>query len=223
MNSIASRLVQTLVLTGFVGASGCATKGFVRGELETIRQQMEAEDGRLASEIEILGNSTAEAMARAELALEYAGEAKDLALGRVGYEEVASYTVHFPTDSFDIGGDGLPALEEASGLIQGHPEYIVDIYGFADSSGSVSYNRLLGQKRAESVLRFLAEQSESSLQRFAAVSYGEEKPVGGNAVDNRRVVVSVIARTLGSLEAEPEQKRAEPTDESSEEISQLRP
>lgn len=219
MKSIGSMLAWTLALTGFVGASGCATKGFVRNELDSVRHEMRAEDGRLASEIEVLGNSTAEAMARAELALEYAGDAKNLALGRVGYEEVASYTVHFKNDSFEIGADGLPALEEASVLIQGHPEYVVDIYGFTDSSGSVSYNRLLGQKRAESVVRYLLERSQSSLQRFATVSYGEEKPISSQARDNRRVVVSVIAKTAmpESQDIEDEEKN------SSEEISQLRP
>lgn len=221
---IGSGWVQALVLTGFVGASGCATKGFVRDELGSLRQQMEAEDSRLSSEIQILGNSAAEAMARAELALEYAGEARDLALGKVGYEEVASYTVHFPRDSYELGGDGLPALDEASSLIQGHPEYVVDIYGFTDSSGSVSYNRLLGQRRAESVLRYLAEQSQSSLQRFAAVSYGEEKTLGGNSTDDRRVVVSVIARTPTGKISTPAETETDTTDEpSDEEISLLRP
>ena len=218
LKSIGSKLVWTLALTGFVGASGCATKGFVRGELDSVRNEMRAEDGRLASELEVLGNSAAEAMARAELALESAGEAKNLALGRIGYEEVASYTIHFGTDSFEIGGDGLPALEEASVLIQSHPEYVVDIYGFTDSSGSASYNRLLGQKRAESVVRYLLERSQSSLQRFATVSYGEEKPISGAARDNRRVVVSVIAKT-----ALPESKEEDAKKDSSEEITDLLP
>ena len=219
MKSIGNTLVWTLALTGFVGAGGCATKGFVRDELDSIRHEMRAEDGRLASEIEVLGNSTADAMARAELALEYAGEAKNLALGRVGFEEVASYTIHFKSDNFEIGGDGLPALEEASILVQSHPEYVVDIYGFTDSSGSVSYNRLLGQKRAESVVRYLIERSQSSLQRFATVSYGEEKPVSGDAQDNRRVVVSVIAKAPLPEAGEDDAKK----DDSSEEITQLRP
>ncbi|MEZ4647428.1 MAG: OmpA family protein [Candidatus Eisenbacteria bacterium] len=220
MKSTWKKMALLVILTGFVGSSGCASKGFVRDELDSLRHEMRAEDGRLASEIEILGNSTAEAMARAELALEYAGEAKNLALGRVGYEEVASYTVHFSSDSFDLGGDGLPALEDAAMLIQGHPEYVVDIYGFTDSSGSVSYNRLLGQKRAESVLRYLLERTQTSLHRFAAVSYGEEKPLGGKASDNRRVVVSVISKK--ALENTGEEEQKDSNEDSSEEITMLR-
>lgn len=187
-----------MAMASLVAGTGCATKGFVQTEMDALRQQMVAGDDDLRAELAVVANSASEAMARAELALEHAGEARDLALGEVGYSEVESYTIKFGYDSFELGGDALMSLENAAGLIRGNPNYVVDIYGFTDSSGQASYNMLLGQKRAESVLRYLMERSSTSLQRFAAVSYGEDKPVSSNPADNRRVVVSVIARTPNS-------------------------
>ncbi len=193
-----SKMWIMMAMASLVAGTGCATKGFVQTEMDALRQQMVAGDDDLRAELAVVANSASEAMARAELALEHAGEARDLALGEVGYSEVESYTIKFGYDSFELGGDALMSLENAAGLIRGNPNYVVDIYGFTDSSGQASYNMLLGQKRAESVLRYLMERSSTSLQRFAAVSYGEDKPVSSNPADNRRVVVSVIARTPNS-------------------------
>lgn len=193
-----SKMWIMMAAVSLFAGTGCATKGFVETEMDALRQQMMAGDDDLRAELAVVANSASEAMARAELALEHAGEARDLALGEVGYSEVESYTIKFGYDSFELGGDALMSLENAAGLIRGNPNYVVDIYGFTDSSGQASYNMLLGQKRAESVLRYLMERSSTSLQRFAAVSYGEDKPVSSNPADNRRVVVSVIARTPNS-------------------------
>lgn len=220
MNSLVTRTAWLALLTGSVTLTGCATKGFVRNELDSVREEMRAGDDRLATELETVSNSAAEAMARAETALQTAGEARDLALGKVGYEEVASYSVTFARDSFEIDGAAMSALEEAASKIQGHPEFVVDIYGFTDATGPSTYNLLLGQKRAEAVLRFLLERSQSSAQRFAAVSYGEEKPVSGSDAENRRVIVSLIQKTAKPQAPAPESSDGKKSDE---EITMLHP
>src|SRR5262249_3785960 len=93
--------------------------------------------------------------------------------------------------------------EEIASRLQSHPEYVVDVYGFTDSKGSTKYNYELGRRRAEAVVRSLAERVPGSLHRFAAVSYGEAS-YGGEAASNeptrRRVEISLVERTADTTQ-----------------------
>jgi outer membrane protein OmpA-like peptidoglycan-associated protein len=71
----------------------------------------------------------------------------------------------------------------------------VEIQGHGDSRGSAKYNEALGEKRAESVRRFLNDQG-IPLYHLSAISYGEEKPKADNSTAegqqaNRRAVLVV--------------------------------
>src|SRR5512140_447547 len=84
-------------------SQGCATRGFVRARLEDLRRSFDQDSaeqaGRISTELTQVRNSTHEALARAQLASGQAGEARDLALGKAGYQEVARYPVFFATDA----------------------------------------------------------------------------------------------------------------------------
>jgi len=192
-----SRFVLAGSLLCLLGATGCATKGFVRGELESMRSEMRAGDEHLLSEIQDVENSASEALARADMAFDHAGSARDLALGNAGFEEIDSYEVSFGFDSANLSHDAIAMLDQAAIAISANPATLVDVYGFTDASGSAAYNIALGQKRAEAVMRHLVARTPGQLSRYAAVSFGEEQPVdlAGNAAASRRVVVSLIART----------------------------
>lgn len=179
--------VATLIL------SGCATKGFVNSEIGALRMEMEAKNSELASTLEEVRNSASEALARAELAAGESGHARELALGRIGYRIADTYTVTFDYNSVELGPAAEGILAEVAARIRNHPEYLVDIYGFTDSAGSSSYNLELGQRRAEAVLRYLVAQGPAELQRYAAVSLGEENPAA-DASQSRRVEVNLVLR-----------------------------
>lgn len=177
-------------------AAGCATKGYVNDQIAELRQEHAAMESETAS----LRNSTQDALSRASTAFDAAGEARDLALGRAGLEEVNRYTVFFAFDSARIDDSGEATLSRAVSEIQDHPEVIVDVYGFADPTGSDSYNLELGNRRAMEVMRYLVEAAPNQLSRYAAVSYGERDYAGmaperSTNAESRRVVVSLIRRT----------------------------
>lgn len=183
-------------LLASIGFSGCATKGFVRRELETVRGEMATGQVELSDQMTQLRNSVDEALARAEVANGLAGQARDLALGKTGFREVGRYTVHFPFDGDEIDTDGEIALEEVTSRVESHPEYLVDVYGYTDSNGTTRYNYELGRRRAESIVRGLAERVPGSLHRFAAVSYGESQPpdAPSEPSEQRRVEISLVER-----------------------------
>lgn len=188
---------MSLGLSLSIGMSGCATKGFVRGELSSLRRDMESGQDALRTEMTAMRNSVDQALARAEAANGLAGDARDLALGKVGYREVGRYTVQFDYNHDEFDGAGELTLEEVASRLESHPEYVVDVYGFTDSQGSTKYNYELGRRRAEAVVRSLAERVPGSLHRYAAVSYGESSPAGGADRDEssrRRVEISLVER-----------------------------
>ena len=185
---------QTALILTVVAAlpfAGCATKGYVNGRVSELRTETD-------QRMDTLENSTADALARAESASGSAVEARELALGRAGLEEISSSTELFAFDSDELTGDAQASLDQVAREIQGHPEVIIDVYGFADPTGPDRYNFDLGQRRAMSVMRHLVDQTPGQLSKYAAVSFGEMplrgREVTGNNSDARRVVVSLIRR-----------------------------
>jgi peptidoglycan-associated lipoprotein len=194
---------KQIVVLGVVAlafSQGCATRGFVRASLDDLRRNVQADTDRLQQDVDQTRNNTQEAMARAELAFGQAGEARDLALGKNGYQEAGRYTVSFAFDSDELKPEAMSTLDEAALQIQDHSEYLVDVYGFTDRTGRARYNIVLGQRRADAVMRYLTMRTPGMLSRYAAVSYGAEAPVADQSTkegraQNRRVVVSLVAKT----------------------------
>ncbi|AGH38130.1 Outer membrane protein P6 [Bibersteinia trehalosi USDA-ARS-USMARC-188] len=99
-------------------------------------------------------------------------------------------TVYFGFDRYDIEG-------EYRNLLDAHAAYLnaakgsVTVAGHADERGTPEYNIALGQRRADAVKNYLANQGAANV---STVSYGEEKPavLGHTEADyakNRRAVL----------------------------------
>ena len=76
-------------------------------------------------------------------------------------------------------------------------QYFVEIQGHTDDTGSAKYNDDLGQRRADSVRRYLARQDGLPLNRMSSISYGDTLPAAPNKTkkgraQNRRVVLVVL-------------------------------
>jgi peptidoglycan-associated lipoprotein len=182
----------SVALAGSMSLGGCATKGYVNKQIDAHNQKDEAQFAELR-------NSTADALARAKTASGTADEARELALGKAGLEEINRYTVFFGFNSDGLRDSEDGTLDQAANEITSHPEAIVDVYGFADPTGPDSYNLDLGQRRANEVMRQLLAASPNQLSKFAAVSFGERDLSGMSAPSDehssqRRVVVSLIRR-----------------------------
>jgi peptidoglycan-associated lipoprotein len=186
--------------------AGCATKGFVRSQIEANRQETASETHDLAQRtdsvekrLDQISNSTDQAMARASSAFDVAEEARAQALGGLGYREAARYEVHFAFNSAQLDDDARKTLTRAAQDIENEPGKLVDIYGYADATGPAEYNLQLGQWRADGVMRFLVDHTPPPMSRYAAVSYGEKDAATGDTTPearakDRRVVVSLIEK-----------------------------
>src|SRR5262249_42925986 len=67
-----------------------------------------------------------------------------------------SETVLFAVNRDTLSPEARQQLEDLAKQASSLDRYIIEVQGFADSTGSASFNDVLSQRRAESVARFLA-------------------------------------------------------------------
>lgn len=199
MKSLVRTIVPVLTLAALSGLTGCATKGYVNTRLDELAANHTQRLDALERDQGTLQNSTHDALTRAETAAKDAAEAREMALGKVGLEEIGTSTIYFGFNKDVLTDESAAALDQVAQQITQNPYCIVDVYGFADPRGADRYNLDLGQRRANEVVRYLADHSSSNLGRFAAVSYGERPltrraPESADHAHQRRVVVSLLKR-----------------------------
>ena len=106
----------------------------------------------------------------------------------------AASTVYFDFDSSEIRRESRSVLEAHAAYLSEDEDASVVLEGHTDERGSREYNMALGERRAESVARFLRVNDVSDDQ-IETVSYGEEQPAVDESneeawAENRRVEIS---------------------------------
>jgi len=160
----------------------------VSGQVEDLQQKQQATDVRL----EQLSQSAQEALKRAQ-------EAGVLAKGKVVFEQTFSEDrVKFKLDSYELDAEAKTALDEFGNRVKGlESQYFIEIQGHTDDTGGERYNEELGQRRADSVRRYLSREHKLPLNRMSTISYGDTLPLESNKTRagrsaNRRVVLVVL-------------------------------
>lgn len=103
-------------------------------------------------------------------------------------------TVNFAFNSAQLDSTAQAALRQQANWIRQFPEVRFRVYGHTDAVGSNSYNKRLGQQRANAVVHYLASQGISRSRLEALVSFGETQPLivsEGRERQNRRTVTEV--------------------------------
>ena len=88
--------------------------------------------------------------------------------------------VLFNFDKWDIRPEAEEALKNVAEVINAIESSKVKISGHTDSKGADDYNQQLSEKRAESVKKWLIENTEVDPEIFEISGYGESKPVEPN-------------------------------------------
>ncbi|MEZ4647748.1 MAG: OmpA family protein [Candidatus Eisenbacteria bacterium] len=189
-------LAGTAAVLG-LSTTGCASKGFVRSEMEGLRAEMTQEHEVLESKLQVVRDDVHEATLVSMQASQTADAARALALGNVDYREVERFRVYFDVDSAMLDEDDRETLDQVAERVEQNPGYIVEVYGFADPSGSEEYNYALGARRAETVRRYLGSVSAGQLGRYHSLSFGESVPESeqstiGTGAEMRQVLLTVV-------------------------------
>ena len=224
MNQVRRTLNVLAVGVLVVGTTtACATKKFVRGEVEAVGTRVET----LSQSLETTQEATRQNQTRitqvdakaeqvgiwakdAQTSATTAQTAATAAAARVDAVEASTkrlvYEVVISEDqgNFKFGSTALP--EEARARIDAMIAQLkadprgnyVEIEGHTDNSGDKTINQRIGEARAEAVKRYLYESHQVPLHKMNVISYGEDKPASPNntregRAQNRRVVIRILA------------------------------
>ena len=104
--------------------------------------------------------------------------------------------VYFEFDSSTVRDDMKLALDNNIEWLKKRQDVKVELQGHADEKGTNEYNIALGERRAHSIKRYLAD-SGINEARISTISYGEERPADlGHTEEalakNRRVEFVII-------------------------------
>ena len=146
---------------------------------------------RISGQVEEVGEMS-------KLARNEAGKAHERISALDDYTVQDSISVLFKVNSAVISPEDKHALDELAAKAMNTKGYVIEISGFADSTGNTARNRLLSQQRADSVVRYLQENHDIPLRRMITpFGYGELRPVADNGTaegrkQNRRVEVKIL-------------------------------
>jgi len=125
------------------------------------------------------------------------------------YDVSEQATVLFKVNSAVLTPEAKTALDTLAQQALATKGYVIEVAGYTDSTGSVAKNRMLSERRADAVVRYLQENYDIPLRRMITpFGYGEAKPASDNTTregreQNRRVDVKIltskgISQTVGS-------------------------
>jgi outer membrane protein OmpA-like peptidoglycan-associated protein len=188
-------ILGLLVLFSFF-AWGCASTSFVKKRTQEIEDKLNAQTQQLDQKISATDAKAEEAQ---RLANDAWKKAEELARsqGYAGYKVIGEREVNFDFDRYDLNKISKDILDEIGTMMQQKPELILEIAGHTDNTGPDEYNVILGDKRTESVRRYLADKFDIAIYRMFQISFGESKPKALNdtrsgQAANRRAALMVL-------------------------------
>ena len=107
-------------------------------------------------------------------------------------------SVLFKFDSDKLTDEGKAALDEVASAVTSNPDVILVLEGHTDNTGDKTYNVRLGERRIETVKRYLAVDKGVPVYKIEEISFGADKPVAPNdskqgREQNRSVTLTVLA------------------------------
>lgn len=114
------------------------------------------------------------------------------------YDEKIATTVNFPHDSWELGDAAKGVLNDMVNRVSGLRAYVIEVKGYADTTGTAPYNLQLSERRASAVVRYLADEKGIPLRRLLnPTGFGSAAAIASNATPdgramNRRASVRVL-------------------------------
>ncbi|MEW6616739.1 MAG: peptidoglycan-associated lipoprotein Pal [Thermodesulfobacteriota bacterium] len=171
-----------------------------RGELKEepkVSQPLESEkDDKAAREAQLKEEELREQREREEAASREEAAKIEAQLR----EEFENTDVHFDFDKFSLTNKAREILAKKASWLQGHTGVKIKIEGHCDERGSNEYNMALGERRADSAMKYLVNAGVEA-SRVETISYGEEKPLDpGHNEDawakNRRAHFKIVSEIV---------------------------
>ena len=150
-------------------------------------------------------NAKAEAAQKqADDAFKAAALANNRINGLDDYETIRTIPVLFAVNSSTINAKAKQTIDEAAAWAKGEKAkgnangWLVEVVGFADTTGNTAKNRALSERRSKAVIQYLVGVHGLDLRRLVQpFGFGESKPVADNKTaegraKNRRVEIRIL-------------------------------
>lgn len=126
------------------------------------------------------------------------------------YQMTGSESVLFRLNSATLNDEAKQKLDEFAKTFANNPNYVIEIEGFTDKTGSMEHNLELSRRRANAVVRYLTVTHNVPLRRVHVLGVGSEVPAADNKTragrkENRRVEVKVYNLNLQATGGEQKQ------------------
>lgn len=114
------------------------------------------------------------------------------------YKTVAEAGIYFPSGGATLDDDAKAALDTVAAATQGLEGYMIEVAGYASTTGSKQLNQKLSADRAAAVTQYLRDKDNIPMRRILApAGYGSTHPDATNTDPqgralNRRVDVKVL-------------------------------
>jgi len=224
-----NRISLTVLLAASMAATiGCSSKNYVRQETTPLinktnelddltaknSRDIKDVDARAQAAIQTVTAKAAEVDQKAQSASQQAAQAQTLADNAVhrvdrlqntvanldNYHVVTETSVHFGFNKDNLTKKAQEALDQLATDVANAKGYIITVEGGTDSVGSQDYNYDLSERRADSVIQYLASQHSIPAHKVYLIGLGKDKPVESNKTregraKNRRVDVRLMTNT----------------------------
>ena len=108
---------------------------------------------------------------------------------------VKADSVLFGFNRRTLSDEGKAQLDAVGQSLNGMGKYIIEVQGFTDKIGPVSYNEALSEERAATVARYLANQHKVPLHNITLLGSGEadgEQKTRAEREQSRRVDIRIL-------------------------------
>ena len=170
-----AKVAGTIVILAVL--AGCAGQVNEEVKAPAVEPVVSKETASSASTNEVDSSAELAAKAKAKAAADAAADAERATAEKIKSKAMAADTLFFfEFDRSDLKQDALNDLDAHAKYLTADRSAKVRLEGHADERGTRAYNLALGERRANSVTRYLVIQGVNRSQ-IESVSYGEERPL----------------------------------------------
>jgi outer membrane protein OmpA-like peptidoglycan-associated protein len=168
------------------------------GQAEQNAQRLSGQIDELAAVANAANGGAKAAQDTADRAVAGVNAANERISALDDYEPQQTISVNFKRGSALLSPEAKAQLDQIAQQAGSARGYMLEVTGFADSTGNRELNRRLSQQRAEAVVRYLAVDHKIPLRRIITpYGFGEAQPVADNSTregraQNRRVEVKML-------------------------------
>lgn len=213
-----------------LGATGCATKNYVRSQTAPLIEHTDQLDAKTAAnnqKIHEVDDRTQAGIRQAQSAADAAGQNAQSATTAAGtaqsaavdavhradsldavikdldsYKPVSNVTVNFGFDKAVLTVEDRASLDTFATQVGSAQSFILEVTGSTDATGPAQYNYDLSQRRADAVVQYLASKYGIAAHRFYLIGIGKDKEVAPNTTaDGRRQNRRVDVQLLTNISA----------------------